>query len=231
MSLNIPEIIAHRGASRVRHENTLPAFDAAVRLGADAVELDVHRTADGVLVVHHDFSVVTADGAPGLEIASSEYSAVAALRLAGGEAVPTLDAVFDLIGKRAKVYTEVKGMDCERLVAECMNRHPQVAHAVHSFDHRIPMAVRTLRPGTETGFLSTSYPVDLKGFMGAHPPDYFWQHVEMIDEQLVNAATAIGMKTVAWTANDPARARTLTAIGVAALCTDTPDILRSALSR
>src|SRR5262245_21916718 len=48
------EIIAHRGASREQPENTLAAFRRARELGADGVELDVHRTADGAIVVHHD---------------------------------------------------------------------------------------------------------------------------------------------------------------------------------
>jgi len=52
-----PEIIAHRGASRERPENTLAAFNRAAELGADAVELDVHLTKDGRLVVHHDPTV------------------------------------------------------------------------------------------------------------------------------------------------------------------------------
>jgi glycerophosphoryl diester phosphodiesterase len=50
-----PELIAHRGASRECRENTLPAFARALELGADGIELDVHASSDGVIVVHHDF--------------------------------------------------------------------------------------------------------------------------------------------------------------------------------
>ena len=55
-------VIAHRGASVAERENTIAAFRAASEIGADAVELDVRRTADGVLVVHHDALVPTGDG-------------------------------------------------------------------------------------------------------------------------------------------------------------------------
>ncbi|MFM9131198.1 MAG: glycerophosphodiester phosphodiesterase, partial [Actinomycetota bacterium] len=52
--LSAPQIIAHRGASRAETENTLAAFRTAGRMGADAVELDVRRTLDGAMAVHHD---------------------------------------------------------------------------------------------------------------------------------------------------------------------------------
>jgi glycerophosphoryl diester phosphodiesterase len=54
---SIPAIIGHRGAPRDHPENTLAAFLRALELGATGVELDVHVTGDGVVVVHHDFAV------------------------------------------------------------------------------------------------------------------------------------------------------------------------------
>ena len=53
----VTDVIAHRGVSRLTQENTIEAFELAVGVGADAVELDVRRAADGVLVVHHDARV------------------------------------------------------------------------------------------------------------------------------------------------------------------------------
>ena len=90
-----PEIIAHRGASHERPENTLPAFTRAVELGADGVELDVHLTADGALVVHHD--AVPRDpptsALAGRGIGSLTLEELGRFRV-GGEAIPTLDAVI-----------------------------------------------------------------------------------------------------------------------------------------
>ena len=54
-----PLIIAHRGASGLFPENTLASFEAAIKLGSDGIELDVHLTSDGVIVVHHDYKVST----------------------------------------------------------------------------------------------------------------------------------------------------------------------------
>jgi glycerophosphoryl diester phosphodiesterase len=76
-------IIAHRGASQAEPENTVAAFRAAARAGADGVELDVRRTADDHLVVHHD--AVLADGRPLRTVGSAELAAQ----------IPTLDAALD----------------------------------------------------------------------------------------------------------------------------------------
>jgi glycerophosphoryl diester phosphodiesterase len=74
----MPQIFAHRGARRVAPENTLPAFAAALDMGADGIELDVHRTSDGQLVVIHDFTVdKTTDGQG--EVAKMTYAEIARL--------------------------------------------------------------------------------------------------------------------------------------------------------
>ncbi len=227
--MKIPEIIAHRGASKDQLENSLAAFAEAIRQGADAIELDVHRTSDGVIVVHHDDTVRDVTSGTRVEIARSSASDLAKLRLSNGERIPTLDEVFELTGNRTKVYTEVKGRDCERALADCFSRHSSLMHAVHSFDHRIPVAVKRLYPTTETGFLSTSYPLDIKSFTGPHIPNYFWQHTSMIDESLVELSRQAGMQVVAWTENSSARAAALTLMSVSAICTDTPALLRASL--
>ena len=92
-----PEIIAHRGASRERPENTLAAFARAAELGADAVELDVHLSRDGHLVVHHDPVVATPAGRT--PIGSMTLDALRALPTP----VPTLVEVIGAIGGRLQI--------------------------------------------------------------------------------------------------------------------------------
>src|ERR1043165_6207 len=87
------ERIGHRGAPRRYLENTTPSFQEALRLGADAIELDVHVTADGVPVVHHD-PVLSARVAPSSlvrkQIGSLDAAAVAGVDLGAGSRIPTL---------------------------------------------------------------------------------------------------------------------------------------------
>src|SRR6185503_16073460 len=105
------ERIGHRGAPREYPENTLPAFERAIELGADAIELDVHVTADGVPVVHHDPDV---RAEPRRALAQMTWSEVARVHLAPGIAIPSLEQVLAAVGNRAMVYVELKGSNSER---------------------------------------------------------------------------------------------------------------------
>ena len=224
------EIIAHRGASAERHENTLAAFMRALDQGADGIELDVHVTNDGVVVVHHDPVIRTASTGSPRPIARMSSAEVSALRLASGDPVPTLDETLEIVGDRAAVYVEVKAMGAEAALVACLRRHPGSRTAVHAFDHRIPVTVRASLPDMPIGFLSALYPLDLGALLTPAVPEALWQHADMIDEPLVTAAHARGVRVIAWTVNDAARARELLGLGVDALCTDTPGILRARLA-
>ena len=78
-----PRVLAHRGASGHALENSLAAFREAIRLGADGVELDIHTTADGCLLIHHD-PVISGLG----PIASHPLQAIRATPLPNGEPIP-----------------------------------------------------------------------------------------------------------------------------------------------
>ena len=227
-----PAIIAHRGASRECRENTLPAFRRALELGADGIELDVHGTRDGVLVVHHDPTLALRHGdiVEEVRIASLTATEVAQHRLMSGDRVPTLDEVCALVGTKAVLYVEVKAPHVEALVAAFLDAHAQVRCEVHAFDHRIPVGVRAVRPGTPIGLLSASYPLDVRGVLSCSDATAFWQHAELIDEPLVLAVHAAGVRLIAWTVNSAPHARQLAAWGVDGICTDVPDLIRTAVA-
>ncbi len=229
--MRVPEIIAHRGTPREYMENTLPSFERALQQQADGIELDVHITSDGTVVVHHDAMFRDA-GAPEQDcrtLAATTAADLRRVRLPSGDAIPTLDEVLDLVAARATVYIEVKGNAMEDALVRCLSHHATSQVAVHSFDHRIPFAVRARRRQTAIGFLSASYPLSLNAFMLDVHVDALWQEAHLIDEPLVAAAHAFGTRVIAWTENDAAHARVLIAMGVDALCTDTPGVLRASL--
>ena len=92
----MPWIIAHRGASDDEPENTLRAFRRAIELGADMVELDVHLSRDGHVVVIHDDDVArTTDGTG--EVPSLTLGELRRLNAGKGERIPTLQEVIDLV--------------------------------------------------------------------------------------------------------------------------------------
>ena len=207
------ELIGHRGAPRERPENTLASFERAIAHGADAVELDVHATADGTVVVHHD--AAPRGGRPIATLSDAEL----ARHLVAGEPIPTLDAVLALCAGRCVVYVEIKGRGIERAVVDRI-RAQRAECAVHSFDHRAVRAVRDLAPELRRGILLDAYLVDTAAAIRAADAQDLWQRWEWIDERLVAQARIAGARVVAWTVNEPDVARALRSIGVESLCTD-----------
>jgi glycerophosphoryl diester phosphodiesterase len=238
-------ILAHRGANRVARENTIAAFTAARGLGADGVELDVRRTADGVLVVHHDPTVDT-EGGP-LDIAHSPAGALP-------DWVPTLaDALRACVGW-GMVNVEVKrdradGVDRGDLeslvkdVLEVIEQYPAAtAHStathepalpgavlVSSFDRAVIDRVHAVAPSVPTGWLylgDAAAPewAATAGHRAVHP------HHLSIDAALVGAAHERDLLVAAWTVDEPPRARELAALGVDIVITNAPDEVRAAIT-
>ena len=220
-----PELIGHRGAPRERPENTIASFLRALDLGADAIELDVHATRDGVVVVHHDFVL------QGRPIADMTAAEVAALRVAG-EPIPTLSEVFDTLGSRATVYVEIKGRAIEQRVIGAIARSSTArAVPIHSFDHRAVARARALEPALTAGILLVSYLVEPAHALRAAGARDYWQEWTMIDDNLVRAIHDARGRVIAWTVNDPEEARHLAALGVDAICTDQLQLIGPALGR
>lgn len=227
------QIIAHRGASRERLENTLPAFQRAIELGTDAVELDVHVTVDGTVIVHHD-SVIrgtsTSQELAGRPIASLTTAQVASFLLADGMAVPTLADVAALLAGRLTLYCELKGAGTARLALDVL-RGSGVACAVHAFDHRMIADAAAYAPDIARGVLEVSRHVDAASTPRAVGARDLWQLVEYVDESLVREVHAAGGRVIAWTANDPAVVERLAAWGVDGLCSDDVAMVRRVLGR
>jgi glycerophosphoryl diester phosphodiesterase len=230
---NRPEIIAHRGLPREHPENSLPGFAAALALGVDGIELDVHLTADGVLVVHHDPELgrpaIAAAPFRGHAIAALTSAQVASHELAPGIGVPTLDAVLADVDGRATVYVEVKADGAEAAVRAWLRGREEWT-AVHSFDHRVPHRCKRAHPALAVGVLSSSYLLDNIAPMAAVGARDLWQHWALIDAALVHAVHDAGGRVIAWTANDPTAIVALARLGVDGICTDVAAVARDALA-
>ena len=223
-----PLVIAHRGASNLELENSLAAFRAAAPQGADGVELDIHATADGELIVHHDGAVA------GTLIAGSSAAAIATLRLANGEPVPTLAQALAAIPPPLHVFVEVKSLAAEwddRLFAT-LDRGPNPAgYAVHSFDHRIVRRLGEKRPGLARGVLMSSYAVRPVNALDDAGAAILWQERSVTDEALVRTVHAApgGARIFVWTVDEPADLARFVAWGVDGLCTNFPARARQAV--
>ena len=221
-----PCVIAHRGASGYEYENSMAACRRAIMLDADGVELDVHASRDGRLVVHHDPTL------PGLgPISGLDLAAIRAARLPNGEPVPLLGDVLDLVGD-GDVWVEVKALDPAwdlALLATLDHGPAPHRYAVHSFDHRLVARLGQIRPGLRRGVLLSAYLVDPVSAMRAVGATTLWQEWHFVDEELVRTVHAAGLAVVAWTVNELADLRRLAQLGVDGLCGNYPDRIRVAI--
>ncbi|MGZ8399580.1 MAG: glycerophosphodiester phosphodiesterase, partial [Gemmatimonadales bacterium] len=129
-----PTVIAHRGASGYEYENSRAAFRRAIMLDADGVELDIHATRDGGIVVHHDPEIPGVGPIAGLTLAETRQ-----LRIPNGETVPMLAEILELVGDR-DVWVEVKSLAAvyDHVLLAVLEKGPAPQrYAVHGFDHRI----------------------------------------------------------------------------------------------
>jgi glycerophosphoryl diester phosphodiesterase len=199
-----PLVIAHRGASWDEPENTLPAFRRAIELGADYVELDVHATRDGRLVVVHN-------------------------RPRPSRTYPTLEEVLELTAGRIGVMLELKHPyryrrhDIVRRTLELVDDDAVIL----SFEPAALRAVRRLRPGLRT-IQHVGFGVSIRRAAGAWAVGFA---DERVTRRAVARARAAGLATTVYTVNEPTRMLELAAFGVTGIFTDRPDLARRTLAR
>jgi glycerophosphoryl diester phosphodiesterase len=190
-------VIAHRGASSELPENTLPAFERAIELGADFIELDVHADAEGRLVITHD--------AP-----------------KRGGSYPTLEEALDLCRGRIGLMVELKAPRRYR-------RHRIVERTVQLLTdadvllcfQRAPLEeARALRPELRT-CQHVGYGVSIRAARDAWAAGFSDGRVT---RRGLAAAHTLGLVSLVYTVNEPARMRELAEAGVGGIFTDRPDL-------
>lgn len=237
-----PLVFGHRGASADAPMNTLVAFELAAERGAQGIELDVHRTKDGALVVLHDFEVdATTDGSGVIsemtlaEIKTLDAGSWFAPSFAGVH-VPTLDQVFEAVGRRLYINVEIKSRSAdtdgtEQAVADCIVRHQLSARViVSSFNPLTLQRFRAVAPDVPLAYLDApDIPDELRALMRDFPHEAQHPHANMVDTAYVQQAQAAGRYINVWTVNDPSQARSLVAMGVNGIITDMPGVMRGAI--
>lgn len=222
-------VFAHRGASDAARENTIEAFALAVAAGADGVELDVRRSADGALVVHHDAEI------EGLGL-------IRDLRAAQLPSwVPLLDQAVEACAG-LQVNVEIKNLPTEPDFDPTEALAAQVAAfvvdgglvdrvIVSSFNLNAIERVRVAEPAVTTGYLTLPIwdqqgcleQVRAGGHTALHP-----QHLA-VNEDLCRAAHDLGVEVNTWTVDDPDRMVWLADAGVDAIITNRPEVGVAAL--
>lgn len=239
-----PLVVAHRGASAEAPENTLAAFRLALEQGCDAIELDIHLSADEKIIVVHDAT---------LERTTSGTGAVAELTAdelrefdAGGwfgpafasERLPLLDEVLDLVPPEIQLNVEVKGYahpNINRRLVELLERRNRMDSVfVSSFGLPELAELKKRAPSLRIGLL---YDVDeafdyadffsrqgITGF-SLHPYHGF------VKPGYIEKASEHGLEVYPWTVDDPVRMKELAKAGAAGIITNRPLVLRELLAQ
>ncbi len=239
------KIISHRGASGYAPENTLKAFKLAVEMGSRDFEFDVHQTRDGVLVVHHDFSLKETSGRD-LKIAGLEYSELKKVNVAAYfkadtafQRVPRLEEVIDIIGPGSRwLNFEVKndnnlypGIE-EKLLAFLRSKPGLFEKAmVSSFDYGTLKRFRELSPELKLAYLGHNLravlllPAIKKAkAIGAVN---FHMALRIAFGLNVSRLRKAGFRVCVYTVNTKKDALRMKAIGVDGIFTNYPDIMGS----
>ena len=227
-----PIVLGHRGWRAAYPENTLAGIAAAIELGCEAVEFDLHLTADGRIVVIHDEDADrTTDGAGSVqqmtlaEVQRLDAGSWLGERFAGAR-VPTLEELLAIVPPHVELYAEVK--DGRPAMVEALL--PMVAPrgeaaVVHSFGRAFLDTFRAAAPLMRMGLLGNVTKLDMLaearrlGSQGIHPC------VEGLSREAVAAWQAEGFTVMVWTARDEAECREALALAPDAIGTDCPDIL------
>ena len=254
-------IVAHRGGALLAPENTLAAFEKGLEFAPDAVELDVHLSRDGHLIVIHDPTLVRTTGASGAvedftlaELRAHDAASRFFGTAYGPQVIPTLDEGLELITGRARVQVEIKRRadgsrysGIEEAVIETLRRHAMLDRAmVISFDFPTLATIHELAPGLPTcALIGTAYMDAVRGATasGAVRPDAIASEIsalgvthvgvsrQWLDDELFAAFREHGLRVGVWTVNEPREIRKFVTLGVDFLTTDRPDVARSIVPR
>ncbi len=232
------KIFGHRGAKGYYPENSLLSFEKALDMGVDGLELDVHYSKDGVIVVFHDFELNRMTGATGM-IFEKTWKELSKLRLKDEHyetGIPTLEMVLQLIVKKQNELNKTvelnvefkagsgiyKGIEQE-VVALCLNYLPKEQLIFSSFDHFAHVAIKSIDKSLRTGVLTTAAMVNPWEYVEKLEADFYHPYCLTLASPILESYEKVGLLINTYTVNDPKQAKLLKSLGVYGIITDIPD--------
>lgn len=234
--MNRPLVIAHRGASGDRAENTWPAFERAVELSADMIETDLHLSRDKVVVIHHDAALERL-GAEG-EIRDRTSQELGALDAAptepGAQPIPTLPELLDRFGDRVSFNLELKrGLDRvydgleAQVLSEVEGRGLLSRTLFSCFEDSVLARLRACSDAARLAVLvSPREPARVLERAAQVGAEAVNPHAMLVDDAFVRSAHGAGLSVYPYTANAPEEMKRLLDCGVDGVITNFPRPLR-----
>ncbi|MEU6192446.1 glycerophosphodiester phosphodiesterase family protein [Streptomyces sp. NPDC047061] len=218
--------IGHRGVMGVEPENTLRSFVAAQQAGLDLIELDLHLSKDGALVVMHDAEVDrTTDGTG--PIAEKTLEELRALDAGRGERVPVFDEVLDSV--RTPLQAEIKDIAAARALAEVMQRRDLVSRVeVSSFHDEAVAEIARLVPGVRTALIASRFGTDVVERAQEAGAATLCLNIRRLTLEVVEHARKADLRVLGWVVNTQDDLRLVRALQLDGATTDYPEIKRTA---
>jgi len=231
-------VVAHRGASGYAPENTLSAMKKAIEMKAEMSELDVQETADGEIILLHD-NTTKRTGKKDLNIWKLNYDDLKDIEVGEwfseeykGEPIPTLKEVIDLVKGKMKLNIELKANKHEKMLAERSLKVvtdneflDQVVFTSFKFDEI--RKIRALNKEAKVGYIFGKLPENVDVF--TEDVDLLSAHYKTVDAEFVKKAKSNGKEVHVWTVNEPEDMKRMIELGVEAIITNYPDVLRKVL--
>ncbi|WP_448321597.1 glycerophosphodiester phosphodiesterase [Streptomyces sp. CO7] len=217
-------VIGHRGVMGVEPENTLRSFVAAEKAGLDVIELDLHLSKDGALVVMHDATVDrTTDGTGA--IAEQTLDELRALDAGSGERVPVFEEVLDAV--TAPLQAEIKDVAAAQRLAEVLLRRDLVERVeVISFHAEAVEEIARLVPGVRTALVASRYDAEVVERAVRAGARTMSLNIRRLTLETMQRARQADLRVLAWTVNTPEQLRLAHAFGLDGVVTDRPEIKR-----
>lgn len=229
------QVAAHRGYSSVFPENTMAAFEGALQLGVDYLEMDVQMTKDGRIVVFHDLELRRVTGCEG---AVSDYTLeeLSAMDAGGwfsdayaGERIPDLKQVLELVRySKVKLYLELKDIGAAKGFVKKVYRAVEEADLMErcvfaSFRYEYLRQLKELDPGCRVLYNTLSGRADLPE---EFPADFYGLSEETVNAQVVEAVHARSGQVFVWTVDTPQGMKNVRALGADGIVTNVPGLAK-----
>lgn len=242
-----PLVIAHRGSSAYKPENSISAFEEAIKMKADYIETDVHQTKDGMVVIMHDFSVTRTCISPKnskTEIKELSISEFSALKIKGtNEQPPSLDSAIKFINGRCKLLIEIKkggdfypGIENNILAVIKANNAEAWVDIIHSFDKQALLNLQQQKTGTKLQKLIVfKFPLASFTFSKKGEKDDFsaWQGVNIngkfASKRIIKKLHSQGKTVFVWTINKKRKMKKLVRRGADGIITNKPDLAKEVI--
>ncbi|MFJ5534956.1 glycerophosphodiester phosphodiesterase [Streptomyces sp. NPDC093261] len=217
--------IGHRGVMGVEPENTLRSFVAAERAGLDVIELDLHLSKDGALVIMHDAEVDrTTDGTG--PIAEKTVAELRALDAGLGERVPVFEEVLDAV--RTPLQAKIEDVAAARALAEVMHRRDLVGRVeVSSFHAEAVAEIARLVPGVRTALVASRYGTEVVEDAVAAGARTVCLNIRRLTLEVVEQAREADLRIIGWVVNTLDLLRLVRALELDGATTDYPEIKRT----